>query len=231
MSSCETLARIDDVTELTVALRGQGAAFGLLSRLFAKEADDELLTSLCAAAYPASTGNARLDRGYRELCHYLGGYWERTRGELAVDYFRTFIGNTQDVGQVAFPYESVCTSPERLLMQDARDGVLAAYRAVRVVIADNQTNDPEDHVAFELAFLGLLGNRAADALESGDEGAAHGLLQAKQSFMRDHLLNWVPRFADDVVRISQTGFYRGLADVLVGTLETDAAMLDELLGA
>ena len=218
--------------ELADALVDQGRSYGLLSSLFAREVTDELLAQLRAAKYPASTGNDRLDRGYCELCRYLNGSWERTRGELAVDYFRTFIGNTQDVEQVAFPYESVYTSPDHLLMQDARDEVLAAYRAVNVMVSEdaNTTNDPEDHVAFELAFLGLLGNRAADVLCAGDEDGAVALLEAKRDFLRSHLLNWVPTFADDVARIAQTGFYRALADLLVGTLETDAALLDELLG-
>lgn len=218
--------------ELANTLAEQGRGYGLLAHLFAREVTDELLAELRTAKYPAVTGNDRLDRGYRELCRYLNGSWERTRGELAVDYFHTFIGNTQDVEQVAFPYESVYTSPDHLLMQDARDEVLAAYRSLNVMVSEdaNPTNDPEDHVAFELAFLGLLGNRAADALRSGDEDGAAELLEAKRGFLRGHLLNWVPAFADDMARIAQTGFYRALADLLVGTLQTDAVLLDELLG-
>lgn len=238
MTCCEdacanaTAEMADARRELADALVEQGRGYGLLSRLFVREVTPELLEELRAAKYPAATGNDRLDRGYRELCRYLAGSWERTRGELAVDYFRTFIGNTQDVEQVAFPYESVYTSPDHLLMQDARDEVLAAYRAASVMVSEdvNTTNDPEDHVGFELAFLGLLGNRAADALRAGNEDGAAALLEAKRDFLQGHLLNWVPAFAGDVARIAQTGFYRALADLLVGTLETDAALLDELLG-
>ena len=213
------------------ALRDQGATYALLARLFAREVDDGLLETLTGVSYPAATGNAHLDAGYRELCRYLSARWERTRGELAVDYFRTFIGNTQDVDQVAFPYESVYTSPEHLLMQDARDEVLAAYRAATVVISEDQnpTNDPEDHIAFELAFVGLLSNRAADAFEAGNEAEARELLATKRAFVEAHLLNWAPRFVADMERIAQTGFYQGLAQVLVGVLEVDAAMLDEIL--
>ena len=78
------------------------------------------------------------------------------RGDLAVDFLHTFIGVTQDREQVAFPYESVYTSPEHLLMQDARDEVLAAYRAAKVVLVD-EACEPEDHLAFELEFMhGIL---------------------------------------------------------------------------
>lgn len=219
--------------ELAAALRQQGATYGLLSRLFAREVDDELLASLCAASYPSHTENAHLNQGYRGFCRYLSTRWERTRGELAVDYFHTFIGNTQDAEQVAFPYESVYTSPEHLLMQDARDQVLAAYRAGSVVIDEecNPTNDPEDHVAFELAFAGLLSTRGAEALEAGDFERTREVLETKRAFMAEHLLNWAPWFAADIERIAQTGFYRALGQVLVGTLEVDADALDDMLAA
>lgn len=221
----------DDVRATAEALRAQGTTYALLARLFAREVDDGLLTSMQAASYPGDTGNAHLDAGYRGLCRYLSSTWERTRSDLAVDYFHTFIGNTQDTDRVAFPYESVYTSPEHLLMQDARDEVLAAYRAASVVIDEGQnpTNDPEDHIGFELSFAGLLGNRAADVLEAGDDAAAADLLATKRAFLQDHLLNWAPRFAADVQRIAQTGFYQALADVLMGVLEVDAALLDDVL--
>ena len=46
--------------------------------------------------------------------------------------------------------------------------------------------------------------------------------------MRDHLGVWAPEFAGDVKRIAQTGFYRALADVLLGYLEVDAATMEVL---
>ena len=114
---------------LAEALRQQSAAYGFVARLLRTEVDDEALGRLRAMRFPAASGNDHLDAGYRGLCAYLNAGGERQRGDLAVDFLHTFIGVTQDREQVAFPYESVYTSPEHLLMQDARDEVLAAYRA------------------------------------------------------------------------------------------------------
>ncbi|WP_270298495.1 TorD/DmsD family molecular chaperone [Eggerthella sinensis] len=210
------------------ALRAQNAGYGFLARLFRAEVDEETLADLRAMKLPAATGNERLDAGYRRLAAYLNGAWERTRTELAVDFFHTFIGTTQDTHAVAFPYESVYTSPDRLLMQDARDEVLAAYRAACLVLVD-EVCEPEDHLSFELEFAQLLGARATGAFEAGDEEACARLLQARRAFMDAHLVNWVPSFADDVERIAQTEFYRALALVLRGVLEVDRAFLDEAL--
>lgn len=210
------------------ALRAQNAAYGFAAHLLREEVDEEMLAEMCAMRFPAATGNDHLDAGYRRLASYLNGAWERTRTELAVDFFHTFIGNTQDTSLVAFPYESVYTSPERLLMQDARDEVLASYRAARVVLTD-EVCEPEDHLSFELEFAQLLGERALSALEACDEAECVRLLEDRRAFVRDHLMNWIPSFADDVERIAQTNFYRALALVVRGVVEMDCEFLDEAL--
>ena len=52
-----------------------------------------------------------------------------TRQELAVDYARVFLCAGMYEQLMAPPYESVYTSEEHLLMQDARDSAVAFYLA------------------------------------------------------------------------------------------------------
>ena len=212
---------------LAALLAQQAAGYELLGRLFQREVDAELLKSLCEGRYPAHAGNDHLDEGYRGLVVFLNHRGERTGAELNVDYLRVFIGNTQDTSHVAYPYESVYTSPDRLLMQDARDAVLAAYRSEMVKLV-NEHNEPEDHMGVELAFCAVLLNRAAEALAGGDTARAVELVGKERAFVRDHLGVWAPEFADDVKRIAQTGFYRALVDVLLGYLEVDVATMEAL---
>ena len=215
--------------ELVALLAQQAAGYELLGRLFQREVDAELLQSLCEGRYPAHTGNAHLDEGYRGLVVFLNHRGERTATDLNVDYLRTFIGNTQDTSHVAYPYESVYTSPERLLMQDARDAVLAAYRSEKVALV-NEHNEPEDHIGFELAFCAVLLRRAGEALEAGDAAAAAALVEKERAFVCDHLAAWAPGFASDVARVAQTGFYRALSELLLGYLEVDAATMEAVAG-
>ena len=213
--------------ELISLLAQQAAGYELLGRLFQREVDAELLGSLCEGRYPARTGNDHLDEGYRGLVVFLNHRGERTGTELNVDYLHVFIGNTQDTSHVAYPYESVYTSPDHLLMQDARDAVLAAYRSEMVTLV-NEHNEPEDHMGFELAFCAVLLSRAAEALTAGDIARAAELVEKERSFVRDHLGVWAPEFASDVKRIARTGFYRALADILLGYLEVDSTVMESL---
>ena len=211
--------------ELVSLLAQQAAGYELLGRLFQREVDAELLRSLCEGRYPAHTGNDHLDEGYRGLVVFLNHRGERTGTELNVDYLHVFIGNTQDASHVAYPYESVYTSPDHLLMQDARDAVLAAYRSEMITLV-NEHNEPEDHMGFELAFCAVLLRRAVEALTAGNIARAIELVEKERAFVRDHLGVWAPEFAADVKRIAQTGFYRALADILLGYLEVDAATME-----
>ena len=211
--------------ELVSLLAQQAAGYELLGRLFQREVDAELLRSLCEGRYPAHTGNDHLDEGYRGLVVFLNHRGERTGTELNVDYLHVFIGNTQDASHVAYPYESVYTSPDHLLMQDARDAVLAAYRSEMIALV-NEHNEPEDHMGFELAFCAVLLRRAVEALTAGNTARAIELVEKERAFVRDHLGVWAPEFASDVKRIAQTGFYRALADILLGYLEVDTATME-----
>lgn len=211
--------------ELVSLLAQQAAGYELLGRLFQREVDVELLRSLCEGRYPAHTGNDHLDEGYRGLVVFLNHRGERTGTELNVDYLHVFIGNTQDTSHVAYPYESVYTSPDHLLMQDARDAVLAAYRSEMITLV-NEHNEPEDHMGFELAFCAVLLRRAVEALMAGNTARAIELVEKERAFVRDHLGVWAPEFASDVKRIAQTGFYRALADILLGYLEVDTATME-----
>lgn len=211
--------------ELVSLLAQQAAGYELLGRLFQREVDAELLRSLCEGRYPAHTGNDHLDEGYRGLVVFLNHRGERTGTELNVDYLHVFIGNTQDASHVAYPYESVYTSPDRLLMQDARDAVLAAYRSEMITLV-NEHNEPEDHMGFELAFCAVLLRRVVEALTAGNTARAIELVEKERTFVRDHLGVWAPEFAADVKRIAQTGFYRALADILLGYLEVDTVTME-----
>ena len=119
----------DQETTIADVLRGRMATYQFLSRLFRVEVDQELYDTLVSMRFPTNTGNALVDEGYRMICGYLSQADGTVLTELAVDYVRAFIGLGNDGFSAAYPYESVYTSPKRLMMQDARDEVLVLYRA------------------------------------------------------------------------------------------------------
>ena len=216
-----------DITFAEV-LRGRMATYQFLSRLFRVEVDQELFDTLMTMKFPANTGNELVDEGYRLMCSYLGKADAAVLTDLAVDYVRAFIGSGNDGFSAAYPYESVYTSPKRLMMQDARDEVLVLYHAAGL---DKQESwkEGEDHIALELEFEQILIERALTALEQGEDETCLNLLLQQRNFLEDHLLAWYPMMAHDLQKFPNTDFYRGLGKLTSGYLRNDFEFLTEVL--
>lgn len=214
--------------ELAELNRNRAATYALLSRLFRAEVDEDLLRELHGQLYKVSTGNEKIDEGHRLFATALSDIWDNTPTELAADYMRTFFGHGYSGHSAAYPFESVYAEEHRLLMNSARDEVLALYRAAGIDKKDSW-KEGEDHIALELEFMQILAERTVRAFEADDEDRAVELLRTQKSFLDDHLGAWAPLLADGMRNYSKTDFYRGLSYLLEGFVETDAEFLEEVL--
>lgn len=202
--------------------------YGFLSRLFEKEVDDELLDHMCRMKLPRSTGNDDVDRAYAIFHEVLSNRWERTVEDLRIDYARAFFGNGVNGTDCAYPFESVHTSGDRLMMRDARDEVMALYRSEGFEKSE-EWKDTEDHIALELAFEKVLCDKAVVALDAGDAEDALRLLIVQYNFLRDHLVNWVPMFVSGIEKFAATDFYRAVGYLTFGYLAEDREFLESVL--
>ncbi|WP_080798717.1 TorD/DmsD family molecular chaperone [Arabiibacter massiliensis] len=148
---------------------------------------------------------------------------EEVRKDLAAEYARIFLG--MSASPVA-PYESVYTSELHLLMQEARDDVRRVFRAEGFAVASD-VRLPEDHVAFELEFMGRMCRKELDALASGDAEGALRCREVQRGFFAGHLANWLPAFCDDVRKRARTPFYRGVVELTESYLDAERAALAE----
>ena len=217
----------DQETTIADVLRGRMATYQFLSRLFRVEVDQELYDTLMSMRFPANTGNALVDEGYRMICGYLSQADGTVLTELAVDYVRAFIGSGNDGFSAAYPYESVYTSPKRLMMQEARDEVLAVYRSEGLDKLPSW-KESEDHIALELEFMAVLGDRIVAAAEASDEAEVERLLSTQRNFLEDHLASWAPLMTADLRRFAQCGLYQGLASLTDGFLQVEEEFFDEI---
>lgn len=224
----ETTAEETSFAELARLNTQRAATYGMLARLYRNEIDEAFLEELRGMRYPLNTGNENTDEGYHRIARFLSNVWANSLDDLSVDYSRVFIGHGVDGYSAAYPYESVYTSPKRLMMQDARDEVLAIYRSYGL---DKQEGwkEGEDHIALEMEFLQTLANRTADALEKGDEDEAVALLETQHNFLYDHLGAWAPMMTRDMKRLAKTDLYQGVAYLTDGFLSTDLAFLKDVL--
>jgi TorA maturation chaperone TorD len=211
-------------------LQSRAATYGFLSQVYRQEVTASFLAQLVEQL----TGEAEEEadsEGYQTLREYVvtieGADIDGVRIDLASEYAALFLS----VGRKpVFPFESVYTSPERLVMQEARDEVLAEYRKEGLDCI-GEFREPEDHIAIELEFMAYLCQKAAEAMEAGDKAAAAEVLQKQEGFLQRHLLVWVPDFCQDVQQAAKTGFYKGIAQITAEHLAMERDTVDELLSA
>ncbi|MEC4273723.1 molecular chaperone TorD family protein [Adlercreutzia sp. R25] len=214
-----------EAQEMREANEVRAAFCRFLASLYLYELTDEQIEAF-AHIDVAGDGTA-IDEGLSTIKEYLRHRHGGTRQELAVDYARVFLGAGSYDRILAPPYESVFTSEERILMQDARDGAVTYYRRAGLDLpADNTT--PEDHLGFELQFVAALAERANEALDGGDKAVLAETMALARSFFARHQQNWLSALCDAVDEFAETDFYRGVARMTRGYVESEAAFFDEV---
>jgi TorA-specific chaperone len=101
------------------------------------------------------------------------------------------------------PYESAHVSASGRLFQAPVSDMDLLLRQADMSI-DDAVGEPSDHLSIELALLARL--------------MRGGSPQAQAALLDDHLLAWVPMFADRCRDADSTGFYAGAASLLMGFL-------------
>lgn len=219
---------MDITSEYSALTANREGLYRFLGRLFEREVDQILLAQMADVTFPGECSEKELDQGYRLLGRYLQHQGSNSEIDLAVDYARVFLGAGIVGNEAAYPYESVYTSPKRLIMQDARDQVLAAYRAKN--LKKTETLDiPEDHIALEFEFMALLCQETQQAVAEQDWSAVSDCLKEQLEFLTAHLLNWVPAFCHDIEKYAGTDFYKAVAKIASAYLRIERNILEDMI--
>lgn len=129
--------------------------------------------------------------------------------------------------------EGVTVSPYELtympgpLMTNVRKlaDIAGFYEAFDLEIVPER-NDRRDHVCYLLEFLGRLSLREAYLRIEGDDEGVAVVGDAYRQFIEEHLGRWYWRFAEEVSRHDDGGFYAALADLLAALLRGEIDRLD-----
>ncbi|MBM7000158.1 molecular chaperone TorD family protein [bacterium] len=205
----------------------RAGVYRMFSSLYFRELTEAQVASFARDALPALEGvDERVAAGARCVRRSLARVTSGTREDLAVDYAHTFLaaGSTKSERR-ACPFESVYTSEDGLLMQEARDDV---YRLMlgEHLEPDPALHVPEDHLAFEFDFMAALCDRLAEAAHAGDAAEALRLLDLQRTFQRDHQLNWVDKLCDAIEGCCRTDFYRGVSQMTRAFVHMQGELLD-----
>lgn len=126
---------------------------------------------------------------------------EKEMEDLLWDYTRLFIGPYK---LPCPPWESVYTSPKKLMMQEAADQALRLYEEAGLAI--NTADIMPDHIGAELNFLAVL----LQKMQSGNDGNGR-YMRIMEKFLNDHLVKWMPEFTRDMEDAAESSFYKALA--------------------
>lgn len=221
---------MDKNSEYLAIMVNRENLYRFLGRLYKVEVDQQLLEQMKTMNFPVECCESQLSEGYRILKEYIGNYCSDPLNDLAVDYAKVFLGAGISEGSAAFPYESVYTSKKKIMMQEARDEVMAIY-AAKGLSKDNEITDSfEDNIALELEFMAFLCHETQGLLETQKEEELLSSLKEQMDFLNQHLLNWVPRFCNDIEKYADTNFYKGIGKITNGYLHLDYTILESLIG-
>lgn len=194
--------------------------YQLLQRGFAREPDEALFKIIRQedACQQLVKMDSALAKAWEELLsadeEELPTWVTKEREEFQ----RLFIGP----GPLqAPPWESVYTSKEANLFDRATLEVRAIYLEQGYQFSRYQ-HEPDDHLALELEFMAKM---IEQWLQLEDEEERSISLHVQHDFLKQHLINWVPLFAQRIEKLSNSRFYQGLAHLLQQFLIIDLELL------
>ena len=200
--------------------------YHFFARFFQKEIDEAFFESLRHIEFPAEREENALTE-FQDALLRLNEYFEYDAGEslddLAADYAKTFLGAGSAEGAAAFPYESVYTSPKKIMMQDAWNQVCDIYETKGIERNASATDLLEDHISMEMEFMAFLCDETSQYTET------LAGLEEQREFLNKHLLNWAPEFCLDIKYHADTEFYRMVGQLTTGFLQLDSFILDKMI--
>ena len=158
-------------------------------------------------------------RAWETLLRALEGVREREAEAAAGEHATLFLAGAR--GRACPPCASAYLVRTGYEVADVIAAVESAYRAAGVAVDGELL---PDHVSVELDFLGELCRREA---EDAPRGASRWR-EAQVSFLRRHVLPWLPRFVRRLVSSSPRGFYRWPAEAALALARHDEALLGSL---
>ena len=213
-----------DSAEKITLMTARASFYKLLSSLYLQEVTEAAFKALQSVSFPEDTENLLMQKGWNSLSAFLKNPPANVIEELACDYARVFLGAGCIKETVAYPFESVYTSPGKLVCQEACEAMTKLLRSEGLAKAGKDLF--EDHAALEFSLMALWCEKTAEAVKAGDAAAEEALLDKQASFIKNHMQNWMPAWLGDIRACCGTDFYRAAADLTEGWIVDEAALFD-----
>ena len=228
-SSCDTL-------------RERAATYDILSSFYLEMPSLQIAECLSKGVIPFPDelrniqGYPDLEKGLSLIADWMERYSrdpEKIHSLLKQEFTRLFVGPKP---KPAPPYESVYRDKlglrgdvyHGLMMGESVDRAKLKYAQAGIHKSEEWHIHPDDHLGVELAFMGYLSEKVIEQEEkTGVEIIP--LIETQIAFLTDHLLQWIPRFSEDLSQCEQADFYKGIAKVTNGFVMVDLMLLKQEL--
>lgn len=212
---------MDEIPALEAFRAAVAQDLAILAQLHNAELDNGVLERLAAAGFPHGLGLRLGTAEGREAMALMADSMQalspplsrEVLDELASDYAAIYL----TYGLHASPCESVWLDQENLGMQAPMFQVREFYRHFHLAAA-NWRMRPDDHLVLELHFLSCL----------MQDSHAQALPESAR-FLDEHLMRWLPLFAQRVAARCATPFYAGLAQLTLAYCDELRDLLAGLL--
>lgn len=124
------------------------------------------------------------------------------------------------------PYESVYL--EGVLMGFSTKEVSDIYSKSGLAVS-RTAGESADYIGVELDFLRALCEEESNKWAMIDRQRAIETLRAERSFLKNHLVKWVPKFCDNSLTWSRSSLYKAVAHLTKGWINLEANHIDELI--
>ncbi|MCD1207557.1 molecular chaperone TorD [Vibrio cholerae] len=213
--------------ELKILNEKRAEIYWWLSSLFFKELSEQDIARYHSAEVrtflSGLADEQSLSREVKHLVEALNRLQDRQDAqlELAADFCDLFLKSDRDS---ALPYASVYADKGLLNGKPAQQ--MRELLGAHGVKVEQNLNEPEDHLAIQLDFLAHLAISANQIEHSAQLSLA---LQAQSDFISQHLLTWLPAFAERCTQFDAFGLYSAAARLALAFIQQDKHCLDELI--
>lgn len=143
--------------------------------------------------------------------------------KLKSEYTKLLVGPGK---LVAYPWESTYTGKETLLFQESTLRVRQFYRKYGY-LPQAYPHVADDHISLELHFMAKLSEKALQAFQEEDLQTMRYMLEGQQIFMKYHLLNWIPQYAENMKKSKTTHMYPQFALATEAFIKVDDQFMQE----
>ena len=205
----------------------RASVYGLLATLLCSEPSSETLQTTreklrVVKGVSALWNEPELGAMAQDLWNAVG---RSNPGKIAVDFAGLFLGGREGL---TCPSES--SYMEKIVYGQTTLSVMEFY-AQHGFAKDDSFHEPDDHIAVECAFMSVLCSQFVEmARREGIEVApCQEQLGVQLQFLTEHLMKWIPDWANEVQDFAETDFYRALAGLTKTWVEADQRFLTGLL--